>query len=775
MSKVYKKPKKQYLTTGVKKIVPVKTANITVKSGTFDNPYYVIVKGDTYIYATVPEEGYYSKTPEFRKGKEKWIYRMLSKHNPNFTQNDAGAKTGRAIEFRVIKRLCGSAIGWVEAFHTYPENTPPNGFYFSGNCPSKITKAEWRWYQEDNKGAKIGGANVLYGDTIQLHIETEGLNGNHVEASFKEDETNSIIASTEGKTFNGYLILNIPIKNVWRSKLFNVFERMGNDVLNITPILSYKNHYTGIKGEFEAPVIKIQNKVREFAIAKGGVVPVTVGKVATNPLKYNPCKYTKIILKQKKRDDYIFFDEAAKLYGQEKPFQFIAGKKDIEDNRTTISIEGLKTNPDVFCLEKDGHKGHVFEYNETLKKWVKEEKDAELKLEIQYQYPDLSLKGKSISSVLTDYAQNIIMPVEYIWPARKNLVQKYSLQANTCRYSKKVYLEVYPDIEWTIQFFYNTKNPVIYRDTWTNMTQYRVEDAYNKAQAGDIDGYDGSLMMKFGFKFTAKWNGGLDTSEFGTDWSKKIQKFLLYFLKLKRLVSGLVHKNKVPKTGLSAKILQRLTKKPITIEVYAPGMSFDIGWKLQNGKEQYINKVGTLIEGKLKFDPLIGGEGRLDLFAIATKVPAIGQVIQALDLALSVINVDPVFDLKLIGQITAEFNFEFDTTQEKLQKGEGKIEGKLGIKIELSVKASGKVDAIIFKADYSFEAKGIAESYLIPRLGMGADDDGVYIDASVDFTGIKVTLVLKAEFGMKGRSTKLEKMIVEKKENMLGKKYYINN
>jgi len=774
MSKTYKKAKKKYLITGVKKIVPVNTPNMEVKIGTISNPYHVVVQGDTNLVVTVPDDGYYAKTPEFRKGTEKWIYRMLSNHKPDFAEKDIGAKKGRTIEIKVPKKLCGSAIGWVESFHTYPENTFPNGFYFAGNCPSKITKTEWRWYKKDNKGSIIGGSNVQYGDTIQLHIETEGLNGDYVEISFKEDETDTIIDSTEGKTFNGYLILNVPIKNVWRSKLFNIFEQMGNDILNITPILSYKNHYTGVKGEYEASPIAIQNKVRERKIAKGSAVPVTVGKVATNPLKYNPCTYFKITIKQEKREDYLFFDEAGKLFNQEKPYQIIAGGKEKHASKLDIVINALKTNPDVQCIETNGHKDHIFVYNDELKKWVKEKKDTALKLAIQYQYPDFSLKDKSVSNVLTDYAQNIIMPIEYIWPARKGMIQKHSLQVNTCRYSKNINIEVYPDIEWTIQFFYNTKHPVIYRDTWVNMTQYRVEDAYNKAQAGDIDGYDGSLMIKFGFKFTAKWNGGADKSEFGTDWSKKIQKFLLYFLKLKRLVSGLVHKNKIDETNLGAKILQRIKRKPITIEVYAPGMSFDIGWKLQNGKEQFLNKVGTLIEGKLNFDPLIGGEGRLDLFAAATKVPAIGQVIQALDLALSVVNVDPVFDLKLIGQITAEFNFEFDTSRNELQKGEGKIEGKVGIMIELSVKASGKVDAIIFEADYSLEAKGVAESYLIPRLGMGADDDGVYIDASVDFTGIKVTLIFKADFKGASREKKLEKIIVEKKENMLGKKYYIN-
>lgn len=754
MSKVYKKAKKQYLSTGVKKIVPVKTANITVKSGTFDNPYYVIVKGDTYMYVTVPEEGYYPKTPEFRKGKEKWIYRMLSKHNPNFTQNDAGAKTGRAIEFRIIKRLCGSAIGWVEAFHTYPENTPPNGFYFSGNCPSKITKAEWRWYQEDNKGAKIGSANVRYGDTIQLHIETEGLNGDHVEASFKEDETNSIITSTEGRTFNGYLILNVPIKNVWRSKLFNVFERMGNDVLNITPILSYKNHYTGIKGEFEAPAIKIQNKVREFAIAKGGAVPVTVGKVATNPLKYNPCKYSKITLKQKKRDDYIFFDEAAKLYGQEKPFQFIAGKKDIEDNRTTISIEGLKTNPDVFCLEKDGHKGHVFEYNETLKKWVKEEKDAELKLGITYNYPN-----------------DRPFPIAFIWLDVLK-TQNYNFNVFTCRYQKEVKLNVYPDLKWKIEFFLNLSNDLSVK--WQNSAT-EVEHRQNQKSAGKI-GAERRWKQKdasFGFKLESEWNklasgNYQDKEDLSLAYEGKFKKLYDIFSSLNDISDGITSKTKgtVRKAGL--------TGIPIDFKIKPPNLKIEGAWQYAIAKddEKTTNMVGTQVDISVNAKPLIGLEITIDLLGaliigvatVATGGAAAGATRGVMTLYNKIkdfmntgvkigddkigaeVKADVYIDLVITNTISTNVDFSFNT-ENKPSDSILKLEATNKLKVEAKAGAyvKGKVSIVIIKLDGYFEMKASGQASVTFGPTINYSSNGLYFRPILGFDGLTVEYVIKGE------------------------------
>lgn len=481
---------------------------------------------------------------------------------------------------------------------------------------------------------------------------------------------------------------------------------------------------------------------------------------APGPVEEEMCKFVHVI-------DNINKYKQQNISGSKtlEPLKIIAGQS---SGKKEIKL--MLLDLDISKCFPNTHPNNIWEMEEVLEDVVTAYTNTELGLDIIYDYPDFSTKDESWGQALGDIAQNIFIPIGFFLPKRNALIQKHKIKASTCLTKATIPVWIYPDIHWTIAFFWNTKNPVIYRDTWANMTQYRVDDAVNKAQAGDLDGYDGSLMIKFGFKLTAKWNKKSNEASLGEDWAKKMRKYLFYFLKLKRAINKLVHKEQLSETNLGANIMARLAKKPITLEVLSPGISFDFGWNLEAESVAATQEIGILFSGKLKFDPLVGGKGRLDLFAVSQKVPAIGQVITLLDLTLSVLNVDPVFDLILHGKIGVEIEGTINTLggSKKLQGG---ITGKFGVEIVLSVKASGKVKSIKWKA----EASAKAESYFHPKAFLGTDDEGgLYIDAKVDFTGIKATFTLKAEAGFVGRSKKVDKTIVEKKDNIIGGKYYFN-
>ena len=150
-------------------------------------------------------------------------------------------------------------------------------------------------------------------------------------------------------------------------------------------------------------------------------------------------------------------------------------------------------------------------------------------------------------------------------------------------------------------------------------------------------------------------------------------------------------------------------------------------------------------------------------------------MIKVLEWGAAALNAKPVFELAAIGEINTgiELKRNFDKGRTDF---EVMVSGKFGLRIEISVKASGKIDAIIFSANYSYEGSGVAESYFLPKVSGGTDDLGAYVNASMDFSGVTIIFVIKGTFGKSSRAQEVKFDLVDKKDNILkGQYYFIKN
>ena len=101
------------------------------------------------------------------------------------------------------------------------------------------------------------------------------------------------------------------------------------------------------------------------------------------------------------------------------------------------------------------------------------------------------------------------------------------------------------------------------------------------------------------------------------------------------------------------------------------------------------------------------------------------------------------------------------------------FKGKVGLKLELSIKASGKIDAIIFEADYKLEASGVAETYFEPRGTFGKDDGGIFLDYQIDWSGIRIVVIVKAKIGKSSSQLKRPFTVVDRCDKIAHGKPYI--
>lgn len=489
-----------------------------------------------------------------------------------------------------------------------------------------------------------------------------------------------------------------------------------------------------------------------------------------------PCRYTSILVKEVDKDGkesrmFIPFAEQGngKVTDDTSTVYAIVAGKNKNKKDVKIKVGGVKTTACIAYEQEHDTKG-IFE---TFKRRANE----------QWLTPDqYDIKKDEVVLHLTYpyLVRNSLGLLKYIWPGHIIPIS-YFVPVQTCAYpTQGVQIAVYPDIKWQIKFAYGTKNPAFYGDSWVRMTPHRVDDAVNRTQAAAIDGYDGELNMSFDLALSAKWDGSNEAIEFTVNYVNQIKRFIGIFLKVKRIVDKLAYADKGAAAtkglaGISAKFKQRLLRKPITLEIFYPKFEVSAEWGYVASEQNFNAYLAP--EGKIGFSPLIGGVGALDLIALSENIPVAGQVIKALDLAASVLNVDPVFELQARGTVNLDIEMKPNARTESSDYSIS-LNGKLGLRLLLSVKASGEVDAIIFKADFSLHAEGYAESYIEPRVKGGNDENGVYVEAAMDFTGVTITLSIKAEgnVGIFGgsRSKQRDFQVVERKPDILkGKHYFI--
>lgn len=520
-------------------------------------------------------------------------------------------------------------------------------------------------------------------------------------------------------------------------------------------------------------LLEIQNKeVDEYVEKAGDVLLQPNGE---------PCHYTWI--KAHKEDEEITLFEEKKEGIKLDPIEIGLITGDVNPYLLTLSTN-LKTEE---CKTQQHTKGadSVFYFPAKLSS----EKQGIKIQKIDYSSVDLLIPYKYIRDHKALGMVNIF-PFNYFWLNEKD-VQKHVVMVDTCRYTIPVKINVYPDIEWEIKVEYACENPIKYRDSWVKMRQARVDDAVNKAQAGDVDGYDGNLETNF--KIGAGVTYSNVQKEISYEFAGKIRPILETFLKIKQTVNKLIGGEKAQNDGFNflpekmknacASLAAKLKRQPVMLEIGSPSVSFELNYKNVYNPPSPLSVVRQL-EAHFKFSPFLTGKGTLDLIAIASEVPYIGRIVKAVDTALVALNINAVFAISAIGEIGFEikvsglyhektgFNF-FNEDNYSVEAN-----GRFGLEVELSAKGEWKVKTWLLWGDENSikaGASAIASSFFEPTLGFGADKKGPYLEGSVRFNGIKIVMEIYGEFDGLRKSANKDIVIVEApKEPIFGGRKYFN-
>lgn len=490
----------------------------------------------------------------------------------------------------------------------------------------------------------------------------------------------------------------------------------------------------------------------------------------------NPCKYKAIEISSPGREPYLIFEETDKgvsdLTGY-TGFDLVAGESEKSPN-LTIVLKDLDTKR---CRKQNlSHKGdkNVFDLSKLLGVKKNDYKVSGNKLEMLLHYDYNKTYDTDLGKVGNKVVDSAWL-FRYIWP-RESLKQSHLVLVNSCAYpNQMVKINVYPDIMWTFHLNYGMKNPLYYRDTFVQMRQHRVEEAFNKGQAADIDGYDGKLQSTFSFALECNWN---KTRTVNLDYkiAGNVKLFLGSFLKIKKFVDQVTGKDRGTSTkGFNAEMLARVKRTPLSIEVQSPQLSIAAGWKYECGRKEQRNahKMALTGEIKAKADPLIGAEATIDLIAWGKKLhPMANVVITALDLLAYAANANVRFDLIFYGKLF----IDGEATLSALKKeGELKAGGQFGFKLVLLAKATGKLKLYVTSADFDFEAKAQAAGYFSAGMSLGIDDNkGIYFKPILKHSGLKITFSYYTKIGDFRRTEKKEVTIIKAGEANIDQKFYIN-
>ncbi len=700
------------------------SSHTTVTQGTPAQPRMVEVDVEAggFFVAFVADENFLALTTDEQKTKPNWIFKT-KQDGILFTDQDSIGQFNR-VRISINKAHCGSALIWCEAFSHQPKNVIPHGFFVRASCTPRIVTATWRRFQQDNQGAVVSSSEELnYGDMLQLDIRTEGLNGDVVAVDFKEDETESILEHIAEPTFNGKLIINFPIKQVWRSQLFNMAERAFNDELVITPTITYRDT-SGNEAKINAQKITIQNSVSSNPQEKGSVVPVSIGRVEIDPQQYDPCGFTALKIENSKRN-YTHFEQGNPSAGGEI-YEMVAGSSK-KKSKITIKAEDLKTSHCHNQIDRHSDQEVTVTYFDADNYYKSETATIE--------------GGDTVNhELICNLNENHLAPLHYIWPKREAISRRYTFYFDTCRFPRKeLPVRVFSDIEWQLEFKWNHDAPFAYGFS-EGLPSHSIDR--NRAIGAALDGQhaaiDGEMMQSFGWSLKASWDGG-DAIEIGDQFLESIRKTLGLFVKVKGLVDGITDQLK--------------GSAPFTFEVKSPAIAAAASWKLKEMEEDtpdYVHQVATIVTVGASAKPLIGATFTLDLIALGANLfnPGVGKVVDFIRTeAKDYIEIK--FEVRLYGDINAEGKIDINTLVLEETAGNIEVTGEIGVEVELSAKGStGDIAGGSFKAE--LEAGITGKASVTGGIDAGADKDGIYVMPVAKFGGVIATFVLRGsvKFGI---------------------------
>lgn len=397
--------------------------------------------------------------------------------------------------------------------------------------------------------------------------------------------------------------------------------------------------------------------------------------------------------------------------------------------------------------------------------------------------------------ILNDNIKNLWV-VRYLlkWIKGEPMEQTYFVPVTTCRYPNQIAkIRVFPDMKWVFNFNYNIDTPIYYKASTALETYYSgfneggditTSNSTRRTEIRDsnitniLQPYAGR-KTSFGISIECEVSGEDDIIKIGKDFAEKFRKMLFPFLwmvnKLDRTFAVSEARNEQRRLRGSGNIglLARLNKLPMSFELKPPSLGVGLGIGYSTSKNGIITYE---LDGRIKADPIIAAEVKLDILALGSKLKPWGAIIDALDLVSWATNIFSggrveleykievrfYAEIKLVGKQTgtddktgekefaseASLIYNFEDRDLTFEGGlEGKILGEIEISASVKIKANVKdaqgrvLDEKKKLAEAGIGAK--ASSYVKLTCPFELNDKG-NLNVEFFFSGVKLEVWFKA-------------------------------
>lgn len=735
---------------------------------------------------------------------KKLDYKNIS-HNQTFTKGIGEIKKTGKHSIKFPELLVGGGMAWLEAFHEKEGATGkiPNGIYVQAYGKPRILQIEWTDFEYEPITKSVG-----FMSKVILHIYTSDMYGQEVEINLLNK---NVIFSNDELNISDVKVFKREV-TVLKIKKIDIGKKGVSDQLNQTTHGSNKNTveseqyiqkievqilvdaswekfgskleiYPKIKSiqtetffeDFTPKTIKVDAKSLILtATTEVSNKPVVVGQVETNVGTFHLCQYTGITLeytKDKKTETLeIYKEDPGVSQNPNIEIGLILGSA---PEKFSIKVnQESDTNECVYKGKPNDHGKNIFVFDKSrLPKNINITKhDAK------------SIEGTAHFDFDVDD-----LP-KYFWLSKNNssAMSQLPLMVSTCRHKHNIVLKAVPEIEWTINFFYNTPDPVWFGRSEPNYNIYTTEttavrdnislsDIKNKGDvvaladlkkeeiihnsntkegkvkiATTANRYYGNAKSNFGLTVKATYDGG-KSKELSFKFAEEYRKTLGIIKSVYDLVDEIAGARDARKASetLPPSLLGR--KNMMSLSLLPPAPSVGVGWKYTNTN----NRLGIELAARAKIAPLIGGELKMDVLALADKIPWCGKLVTALDLTTWLIEkissdaltINYRIDLTFYANLALEEAFiKYSQAQEKGKRLDAdlKISGTLGGKLELEMGVKLNLTQITAKPKIEFEAGIKGDCYFKITASPNTNHDNI-IDWTIKYSGLIVTVYYKVK------------------------------
>ncbi|KMQ69791.1 hypothetical protein ACM39_01715 [Chryseobacterium sp. FH2] len=389
------------------------------------------------------------------------------------------------------------------------------------------------------------------------------------------------------------------------------------------------------------------------------------------------------------------------------------------------------------------------------------------------------------------------VPVADAWLANyfflsKDKIQSYFVPISTCRYPNQLArIRIFPDVEWSFNILYNTTDPVWFGNSEPTYDIYGTEskatrdsislrDVRNTGDVGALgdlrreentnnknakDGqkkigtaanrYYGTMKGNFGLSAKVTFNGG-ESHELSWKFAEKYRKMIGILKSVYDLADKIAGAKDARDAADTLPPSLAGRRSMMSLSLLPPAPSAGVSWKFAKSGDF----VGLEIAGKVKCAPLIGGDLKIDLLALADKIPVYGKFITFLDLttwliekmSFNSLSINYRIDLTFYANLALEEAYiKWNDAKPEGQRWDSdmKLSGTFGGKLELEMGLAMSNKQINKFPEVELQAGVKADCSFKITLSPNFDWDNK-VDITTKFSGLMVTVYYK--FSMKRNS-----------------------